>query len=127
MQGVPHRGGRGRVELAPEDLTTRAAAGTLTQLKGIGDVTARCVAESLAGEAPVYLRRLEATAGLPAGRRRRSAPRRAARRLPYRTPTGPTAARRSSEMAEAARELGHEYLVLTDHSPRLTVASGLTR
>ncbi len=29
-------------------------------------------------------------------------------------------------MAEAARELGHEYLVLTDHSPRLTVANGLT-
>ena len=23
-------------------------------------------------------------------------------------------------------ELGHEYLVLTDHSPRLTVANGLT-
>ncbi|MDT4996269.1 MAG: putative hydrolase, partial [Pseudonocardiales bacterium] len=48
-------------QLAPEDLMTRAAAGTLTQVKGIGEVTARCVAESLAGEAPVYLRRLEAT------------------------------------------------------------------
>ena len=31
------------------------------------------------------------------------------------------------EMAEAARELGHEYMVLTDHSPRLTVANGLSR
>jgi len=30
------------------------------------------------------------------------------------------------EMAETARDLGHEYLVLTDHSPRLTVAHGLT-
>ena len=30
------------------------------------------------------------------------------------------------EMAEAARDLGHEYLVLTDHSPRLTVANGLS-
>ena len=29
------------------------------------------------------------------------------------------------EMAEAARDLGHEYLVLTDHSARLTVAHGL--
>ena len=28
-------------------------------------------------------------------------------------------------MAEAARALGHEYLVLTDHSARLTVAHGL--
>jgi putative hydrolase len=29
------------------------------------------------------------------------------------------------EMAEAARDLGHDYLALTDHSPRLTVAHGL--
>src|SRR5436190_1336219 len=30
------------------------------------------------------------------------------------------------EMAFTAMELGHEYLVLTDHSPRLTVANGLS-
>src|SRR3712207_9200620 len=30
------------------------------------------------------------------------------------------------EMARTAAELGHEYMVLTDHSPRLTVARGLT-
>ena len=30
------------------------------------------------------------------------------------------------EMAFTAIELGHEYLVLTDHSPRLTVANGLS-
>jgi putative hydrolase len=30
------------------------------------------------------------------------------------------------EMAEAAIALGHEYIALTDHSPRLTVANGLT-
>src|SRR5437762_3025990 len=30
------------------------------------------------------------------------------------------------EMARAAIDLGHEYMVLTDHSPRLTVARGLT-
>jgi putative hydrolase len=29
-------------------------------------------------------------------------------------------------MALTARELGHEYLVLTDHSPRLRVANGLS-
>jgi putative hydrolase len=29
-------------------------------------------------------------------------------------------------MASAARDLGHDYLVLTDHSPRLTVANGLS-
>ena len=31
-----------------------------------------------------------------------------------------------SEMAETARELGHEYMVLSDHSPRLRVANGLS-
>ena len=30
------------------------------------------------------------------------------------------------EMAEAARDLGHEWVALTDHSPRLTVANGLS-
>jgi putative hydrolase len=29
-------------------------------------------------------------------------------------------------MVATARELGHEYVVITDHSPRLTVANGLT-
>src|SRR5690606_16778229 len=31
------------------------------------------------------------------------------------------------EMARAAMALGHEYLVISDHSPRLTVAHGLNR
>jgi putative hydrolase len=30
-------------------------------------------------------------------------------------------------MATTARALGHDYIVLTDHSPRLTVANGLSR
>jgi putative hydrolase len=30
------------------------------------------------------------------------------------------------DMALGARSLGHEYIVLTDHSPRLTVANGLS-
>jgi len=30
------------------------------------------------------------------------------------------------EMAESARDVGHEWIALTDHSPRLTVASGLS-
>ena len=30
------------------------------------------------------------------------------------------------EMAEAARDLGHDWMALTDHSPRLTVANGLS-
>ena len=42
-----------------------------------------------------------------------------------RTRTGPTAAPDRGD-GRTAIELGHEYLALTDHSPRLTVANGLT-
>ncbi|MEV6341835.1 PHP domain-containing protein [Actinoplanes sp. NPDC051851] len=108
-----------------EELTARAAAGTLAKLAGIGEVTARCVTESLAGEEPVYLRRLLSTEGTD---------------LPGAAATLRSALRGDchvhsdwsdggspiEEMALAAAEIGHEYFVLTDHSPRLTVAKGLT-
>ena len=47
------------------DLADRARRGTLRDLAGIGEVLARTIAESLRGEEPVYLRRLEATGGQP--------------------------------------------------------------
>ena len=50
--------------VAPMDLQQVAdhvAAGTLTTVKGVGDVTAACVAESLAGRVPEYLAKLEQT------------------------------------------------------------------
>jgi putative hydrolase len=103
----------------------RAAAGRLTELQGVGEVTARCVTESLAGEVPVYLRRLEDTAGTPAAEA--GAQLRAALRGDCHTHSdwsdGGSPIR---EMAETARELGHEWMALTDHSPRLTVANGLS-
>ena len=111
--------------LSQDELQERVRAGTLAKLSGVGDVTARTVAESLAGEVPAYLRRLEATEGTDL--------------------QGAAAVLREAllgdchvhsdwsdggspieEMALAAVELGHEYMVLTDHSPRLTVARGLT-
>src|SRR5690349_9057586 len=49
--------------LPDDELAARAAAGTLGELAGVGEVTARCIAESLAGEEPVYLRRMAATEG----------------------------------------------------------------
>src|SRR2546421_4932613 len=39
-----------------DDVAPRARAGTLTALSGVGEVIARCVTESLAGEQPAYLR-----------------------------------------------------------------------
>ena len=111
--------------LSPAELSERAEAGTLRELPGIGEVTARCITESLRGEEPVYLRRLDATAGKPVAEA--GAELRAALRGDCHTHSdwsdGGSPIR---EMAETARDLGHEYLVLTDHSPRLTVARGLS-
>ena len=112
-------------QLDGAELARRATAGTLTELAGVGEVTARCVAESLAGEEPVYLRRLDATADTPVAEG--GAALRLALRGDCHTHSdwsdGGSPIR---EMAETARALGHEYVVLTDHSPRLTVANGLS-
>jgi putative hydrolase len=108
-----------------EEIAARAAAGTLTELSGVGEVTARCVVESLAGEEPVYLRRLTATAGVDLDDAT-AALRSALRGDCHSHSDWSDGGSPIEEMALAAVELGHEYLVLTDHSPRLTVARGLT-
>lgn len=108
-----------------DEVAARAAVGTLGDLPGVGEVTARCVAESLAGEEPVYLRRLESTAGVDMDEA--TAALRAALRGDCHTHSDWSDGGASiEEMALAAVEVGHHYLVLTDHSPRLTVARGLT-
>lgn len=108
-----------------EELAERAAAGTLAKLPGVGEVTARCIAESLAGEEPVYLLRVRTTEGtdLPAAA---AALREALRGDCHSHSDWSDGGSPIEEMALAAVELGHEYLVLTDHSPRLTVANGLS-
>jgi putative hydrolase len=111
--------------LPPAELAERAEAGTLAKLPGVGEVTARCIAESLAGEEPVYLRRVAATAGVDL--HGAAAELRAALRGDCHVHSDwSDGGSPIEEMALAAVELGHEYLVLTDHSPRLTVANGLT-
>jgi putative hydrolase len=107
------------------EIAERAAAGTLTELSGVGDVTARCVEESLAGEQPVYLRRLLATEGVDLDEAATAL--RAALRGDCHTHSDwSDGGSPIEEMALAAVELGHEYVVLTDHSPSLKVARGLT-
>ncbi|HLV57261.1 MAG TPA: PHP domain-containing protein [Natronosporangium sp.] len=111
--------------LPADEVAARADAGTLTELAGVGSVTARCVMESLAGEEPEYLRRLVATAGTDL--QGAAADLRAALRGDCHTHSDwSDGGSPVEEMALAAVELGHDYLVLTDHSPRLRVARGLT-
>ncbi|MGI9093825.1 MAG: PHP domain-containing protein [Mycobacteriales bacterium] len=111
--------------LRATEIESRAEAGTLTELADVGDVTARCVVESLADTEPVYLRRLEATAGQPVAEGGRDL-RAALRGDLHMHSDWSDGGSPIEEMATAARELGHEYAALTDHSPRLTVASGLS-
>jgi len=111
--------------LPPDELARRAAEGSLRELPGIGDVTSRTVTEALAGEVPVYLRRLEATAGQPVAEGGADL-RRALRGDCHVHSDWSDGGSLIREMAEAARAIGHDYIVLTDHSPRLTVANGLS-
>ena len=111
--------------LTADELERRIRDGSLQQLPGIGAVTALAIIEAQRGAAPMYLRRLESTEGRAVADD--AAALRAALRGDCHTHSdwsdGGSSIR---EMAEAARSLGHEYVALTDHSPRLTVARGLS-
>jgi putative hydrolase len=110
---------------AHAELVDRANTGTLTELSGIGDVTARCITESLAGDEPVYLRRLLATEGKDLAVEAQAL-RDALKGDCHLHSDWSDGGSPIEEMALAAVQLGHEYMVLTDHSPRLKVANGLT-
>ena len=111
--------------LGPDEIAERAAVGRLRELPGVGEVTERTILESLRGEPPVYMRRLEATEGTPQAEG--AAQLRAALKGDLHAHTDASDGHASpAEMAEAAIEIGHEYLVISDHSPRLTVANGLS-
>lgn len=109
----------------PDELATRAAAGTLTDLEGIGDSTARLITETLHGDTS-YVDKIEAETQVKLtddGARYRAALRGDCHMHSRWSDGGATI----EAMARTARELGHDYMVLTDHSPRLTIAHGLSK
>ena len=109
--------------LKPGELDKRIAAGTLEALKGIGSTTAEVIAQAAAGEQPAYLARLLDEQPPTAERTGLLAALRGDCHTHSDWSDGGSPPR---EMAEAARALGHEWIALTDHSPRLTVANGLS-
>lgn len=112
-------------ELDPDELRSMHQSGRLQELPGIGESTGRVIAEALDGEVPAYLTKLEETTVIPLGEGARV---RAALRGDCHLHSAWSDGGATIEaMARTARALGHEYMVLTDHSPRLTVANGLTR
>jgi putative hydrolase len=107
-----------------EELARLHRLGKLTDLAGIGPTTGKVIAEALDGGTPAYLAELEEETVLPVGE---GAALRAALRGDCHThSTWSDGGAPIEKMARTAIALGHEYMVLTDHSPRLTVAHGLT-
>lgn len=111
-------------EVGVDELARRDAEGTLTELPGIGPATAKVISEALAGQVPSYVTKLEAETVIPLGEGEEL--RAALRGDCHSHSTWSDGGAPIETMATTAQALGHDYLVVTDHSPRLTVAHGLT-
>ncbi len=111
--------------LPDDEVAARVEAGTLTELSGIGPSTAAVIGEAVRGEVPDRLAALEREYAGPLTAGGHDL-RRQLRGDLHSHSDWSDGGSPIEEMAFTAMELGHEYLVLTDHSPRLTVANGLS-
>ncbi len=108
-----------------DEVDDRARAGTLREIPGIGASTAEVIEAAVQGRTPDRLARLERETGGPlvtGGEELRGSLRGDLHSHSDWSDGGSPI----EEMAFSAIELGHDYLVLTDHSPRLKVANGLS-
>ncbi len=121
-----HRAAAVVADMDPGEVAQRAHSGRLTEVEHLGPKTAAIVEQACTGQVPPYLTELEETTAVvattPGGAELRAALRGDCHTHSTWSDGGATIA----IMARAARTIGHDYLVLTDHSPRLKVANGLT-
>jgi putative hydrolase len=97
---------------------------TWAKVAGIGPKTALVIAQAMSGEVPGYLQQLrDELEPLAAGG---AAMRAALRGDLHAHSTWSDGGSPVEEMMITARRLGYEYCAITDHSPRLTVARGLS-
>src|SRR5262249_35229666 len=99
-------------------------AAEATRLRGIGPVTAEGIGQASAAAVPDYRARMEAEAGPAAAAGWELAA--ASQGDCHVHSDWSDGGSPIEEMADAARALGHRWTVLTDHSPRLTIARGLS-
>ena len=124
------RGAARTLERTPADeVAVLQKAGALTDLPAVGSRTADVISLAMRGRPVPYLDELEQEHARP----ETQAPDPAAVELRAAVRGDLHAHTEASdgvtpiqEMVLAALDLGHEYLAITDHSPRLTVANGLS-
>ena len=111
-------------ELDPEALSRHAEADDWKKIGGIGPKTALVIGQASAGRVPDYLQQLrdEKVPLATGGDQLRSA----IKGDLHVHSTWSDGGSPLEEMMITARSLGHQYCAITDHSPRLTVARGLT-
>jgi putative hydrolase len=111
--------------LSEDEVRSRAKDGTLKELPGVGSSTATVIAEAAEGEMPAYLQSLQ---------EKETKPLTSGGEELYAALVGDLHSHSNwsdggspiQEMVLTAFELGQEWMALTDHSPRLTVANGLS-
>ncbi len=112
-------------DFSDEELVKRLESGALKRTKGIGDRTFAVIKQALEGDVPDYLADLRSRSTEPLAKG--GAELRATLRGDLHSHSDWSDGGSSiEEMARAAHWRGREYQVLTDHSPRLTIANGLT-
>ena len=111
--------------LDEDEVASRASAGTLTDLDGVGASTAAIVEQAVAGDLPDRLQKLQDETARPLAEGGDDL---------FDAIVGDCHSHSTwsdggspiEEMVLTAAELGQDWLVLTDHSPRLKVANGLS-
>ena len=112
------------VETGPAEIAARASAGTLTELGGIGKSTAEVIVDAIDDNTDGYLARLEERSRIPIGEG--EAVLAAIRGDCHAHTTWSDGSAPLRDMAQTALDIGHEWMVITDHSARLTIAHGLS-
>ncbi|MCV7430007.1 PHP domain-containing protein [Mycolicibacterium bacteremicum] len=108
--------------MTPEQREKVGKTNSWQTLPGVGPKTAKVIAQAWAGREPETLVELrESAADLGGGEIRAAIKGDLHLHSNWSDGSAPI-----EEMMATAQELGHEYCALTDHSPRLTVANGLS-
>jgi putative hydrolase len=111
--------------LTDDELASRVRGGRLTSMKGIGGRTSEVITQAVAGEVPDYLADLRErnTEPLATGGADLLAQLRGDLHAHSEWSDGGSTI---EQLLHGAALLGREYMALTDHSPHLTIANGLS-